>query len=346
MPAVRHFMTPAVFFLFVFQFASAPARAASANNIPLVHIRADMPVTFGSLQSSGCTLGSDTVTEEPQEETAFAGSLALPDVRRVVVFVPGYATSIAVAFGVARHIQHVLGPADRVVLVDWGSTGHVIGYSRDLRVASRNAPMLATALLRLKQMSPALELDVFSYSLGARIVALAIPGLSRTTETVVSNAVLAAPDMSVLDYERAIARKPKALGHVTLYVSERDHALLLSEIVHFQRRLGQITHWSQRFADTDVVDASVENGGTDGHGYAVTVSEVVVDIGQSLAGDTIPHERWTKASGPWSSRWIFTPSKDSTVLPIDDCAGTLATIEPPAREPPSSLLGIGHSSQP
>ena len=117
--------------------------------------------------------------------------------------------------------------------------------------------------------------------------------------SVVAEAVLAAPDLALDDYLKAITRRPKPFGRVTIYSSRGDHALALSEIVHLHHRLGQVALWRRTIADTVVVDASAADKVADGHGYAIRDPRVISDIGAVLLGAPVPHAQWKRAGAVW-----------------------------------------------
>jgi esterase/lipase superfamily enzyme len=295
-----------------------PARAGDAEAIPIVRVRASEPIAFESARAGACVAHARTIDESPVEPGRFSAALTGPGIARVVVFVPGFATSVRLASVEALRIQHELGPSDLLVEVDWGSAGRKTAYERDAATARKNAPMLAAALLELKRLAPNRQLDVFAHSLGTRIVAMALPLFKARDGVVLQNVVLAAPDMTIADYRRAIARIPGPFHHITLYVSRTDRALLLSEIVHLHRRLGQVTQPTAKLPNTDVVDASAARHGIEGHGYALQDPLLIDDIGLTLAGARVPHPRWRTRKNLLSQTWQF----------------ALPPNEPPLRNPP------------
>jgi esterase/lipase superfamily enzyme len=312
----------------VFAFAAAGgsfARADEGPAIPLVRVRAGAPLAYELVRGGPCAGRRTRASETPVSAAAFARALGGRGVARTIVFVPGFATSVSLAYAAARRIARTLGPADRVVFVDWGSAGRKSAYERDARTAHRNAPMLSAALLAIRALAPHRELDVFAHSLGTRVVAMAIPTFPASDGVVVANMVLAAPDMTVDDYRRAIARVPGPFRHVTLYVSRLDRALLLSEIVHLHRRLGLITHWQRALANTDVVDASAASRGTpDGHGYAIDEPALIADVGLTLAGAPVPHRAWRTETGAGSSTWVLALPPAAIRVASDSCAAVAA----------------------
>jgi len=248
--------------------------------------------------------------------TAFLAQARATGVRRIVVFVPGFATGVPKGLRSAQLFASVVGPSDLLLYVDWGSAGKKYDYIRDARTAGKNAPALAELLLDLHRELPGREVDLFAHSLGTRIVALALAKVKAPADKrpIVERAVLAAPDMTIADYTRAIARIPGPFDHVTLYVSRHDKALLLSTVINVHRRLGRITAWQKPIARTDVVDASAARTGLDGHGYAISDPALIADIGRTLAGAAVPHPDWKHAK-PDAISWTYLAQPASSPTP-------------------------------
>ena len=284
-----------------------PALAASALATALVVIGAGQAPRFESARfGPECVAHRTTVHLAPSAGSAFLARARASGVRRVIVFVPGFATGVPKGLHSAQLFASVVGPSDLVLYVDWGSAGKKLDYIRDARTAARNAPALADLLLAFHRDLPGREIDLFAHSLGTRIVALALAKVPVPADgrSVVDRAVLAAPDMTIADYTRAIARIPGPFGHVTLYVSRHDKALLLSTVINVHRRLGRLTAWRTPIARTDVVDASSARTGLDGHGYAISDPDLIADIGRTLAGAGVPHPDWKRAK-PDAVSWTY-----------------------------------------
>jgi esterase/lipase superfamily enzyme len=293
------------------------APAASALATALVLIGAGRAPRYETARfGPECVRHRTAVHLSGSSGAAFLGRARARGVRRVVVFVPGFATGVPKGLHAARLFGSVVGPADLLLYVDWGSAGKKYDYLRDARTAAKNAPALADLLLGLHRALPGRELDVFAHSLGTRIVALALAKVKPSADRrpIVERAVLAAPDMTIADYMRAIARIPGPFDRVTLYVSRRDRALLLSTVINLHHRLGRITAWRTPIARTDVVDASAASTGLDGHGYAISDPALIVDIGRTLAGAPVPHADWKHAK-PDAVSWTYLAPPRSTPSP-------------------------------
>ncbi len=296
------------------------ARAADGRaTIPVVRVRASQPIVFERASAGACVDHRAAIDVTTLEPSAVRALLRGPGIARIVVFVPGFATSVRLASIEGLRIQRELGPSDLLVEVDWGSAGRKTAYERDAVTARKNAPTLAAALLQLKRLAPNRQLDVFAHSLGTRIVAMALPRFKANDGVVVQNVVLAAPDMTIADYRRAIARIPGPFHHITLYVSRTDRALFLSELVHLHRRLGQMTQPATTLPNTDVVDASAARHGVEGHGYALHDPLLIDDIGLTLAGARMPHPLWRTKKNLISQTWQFALPPNEPPLPNPSC---------------------------
>jgi esterase/lipase superfamily enzyme len=253
-----------------------------------------------------CANHRTVVHRSGSSEAAFLARARANGVRRIVVFVPGFATGVPKGVHSAQLFASVVGPSDLLLYVDWGSAGKKFDYIRDARTAAKNAPAFADLLVGLHRALPGREVDLFAHSLGTRIVALALAKVKAPADRlpIVERAVLAAPDMTISDYTRAIARIPGPFDHVTLYVSRHDKALLLSTVINLHHRLGRITAWQKPIARTDVVDASAARTGLDGHGYAISDPALIADIGRTLAGTPVPHPVW-KHARPGAISWTY-----------------------------------------
>jgi len=263
---------------------------------------------------------------------AIAAAARRPGVESVVLFLAGYSTSYAHGLAETQHIAEQLGPRFVVVFVDWGSRGAHVDYESDAHSAHRNAPAFAALLTALHAALPDRQLGIFAHSMGTRVAVGAIAVVKAAPgEVVVNEAVLAAPDLSIDDYRKAITRKPQPFGRITIYASHHDRALFLSAIIHLHRRLGQSLPGRMSLADTDVVDASAADRANEGHGYAIHDERVILDIGQTLLGAPTPHAAWKCVQG---NLCVLDPSR----VP-DEVNATLPTSAAPAFRPTTSPPG-------
>ncbi len=107
--------------------------------------------------------------------------------------------------------------------------------------------------------------------------------------------ILAAPDVSVEhdndDFEHLLKRGAPCIRRTTIYASDNDLALMVSEGLHGGiPRAGRMPEQSLRYVaqnyggKVDVVDASMAPGDPFGHGYFVLSYELMADATGVLAG--------------------------------------------------------------
>jgi esterase/lipase superfamily enzyme len=319
--------------------ASLPEGASAADAVLSVRLfgASDPPFALcptAQVQPS-CNIASTSVT---QSDTvgAIVARARRPGISSVVLFLAGYSTNFAHGLAETQHVAEQLGPRFLVVFVDWGSRGAHVDYESDAHSARRNAPAFAALLTALRAALPDRQLGIFAHSMGTRVAVGAIAVVKAAPgELVVNEAVLAAPDLSIDDYRKAITRKPQPFGRITIYASHHDRALFLSAIIHLHRRLGQSLPGRISLADTDVVDASAADRANEGHGYAIHDERVILDIGQTLLGAPTPHAAWKCAEG---NLCVLDPSHVPAEIEATP-SPTLPTSPAPAFHPTTSPPG-------
>jgi len=292
---------------FVAALSSSVANAAEPSpaalpDVPAVVLRAPQSPAYVLCPAGAATRAECEASAAATPDAAIAQLSAAahrPGVETVVMFVAGYRTSFEHGSTVAHNVAAALGERFLVVYVDWGSRGKALDYKLDASSAKRNVPAFAALLTALHRALPDRPIGVFAHSMGSRVVAGAMRLLQPSADgsSVVGEAVLAAPDLALDDYLKAITRRPEPFQRVTIYSSTSDHALALSEIVHLNHRLGQVAMWRHAIANTVVVDASAADKIADGHGYAIRDPRVIADIGAVLLAAPVPHHAWHVESG-------------------------------------------------
>jgi esterase/lipase superfamily enzyme len=298
-----------------------PQRAAAASSRPLTSIAlfgGPSPAYVICPQSArtreDCLPGAGHVAGAAALQTLRRAALA-PGIVRVVLFIAGYHTNLLGGRGDAAGIQNVLGPHFLVVHIDWGSKGTTTGYEADGLAAKRQTPAFAAFVSDLHRALPEREVDVFAHSMGSRVAAGAMATVKPASDrkAIVLETVFAAPDLTLHDYERAITRNPEPFGHVTIYVSKHDKALLISTVVHFHQRIGQLADWHAVVANTSVVDASSADPKGLGHGYAIHSAAVIRDIAAIFLHAPVPHPAWTRVN-PATVMWTLVPARVPTAI--------------------------------
>ncbi|PUB17229.1 alpha/beta hydrolase [Yoonia sediminilitoris] len=139
----------------------------------------------------------------------------------------------------------------------WPSDGAVTNYTRDESDLYWSVPDLAEVILSLYGLFGTDQVNVVGHSLGARGVVLALYEVAnRYPDIRLGEIVLLAPDMDFEIFARILARiRPIARG-ITVYVTEGDRALALSEQLHGYPRLGEAGNDVSILNGVEVVDLS------------------------------------------------------------------------------------------
>jgi esterase/lipase superfamily enzyme len=166
--------------------------------------------------------------------------------KQVLLFVHGYNSSfdwsVRKTAQLAADLQMIAcdGSARGVpVAYSWPSQASLIGYLADEENAEwtqqRMVPFLE-ALAAVTREEGA-ELQIVAHSMGSRVVVrslaqIAGTGGGRTGVPLAANVILLAPDISRPLFDQYFARFVGAIGHLTIYVSSKDHALAVSGLIH------------------------------------------------------------------------------------------------------------------
>ena len=310
-------------------FAQTPGPGGTARVVPTIALfspaipYALCPPNAGNRLA--CSPNTDDTSGAGAIDAIRTAALA-PGVERIVLFLPGYRTALTDGHATAQRIADILGPHFLVVHVDWGSLGKMAGYRADGLAAKRESTDFAQFVSDLHAAIPQRELTIFAHSMGTRVAAgaMGIIKAPQDRRPFVTETVFAAPDLGLGDYERAVLRNPVPFGHVTIYVSRHDKALLVSSILHLGHRIGQLAVWRKTIADTSVVDASSAEPVGQGHGYALHDALVVRDIGAVFLDSAIPHLSWARLN-PASITWTLIPAK---ILPLTEVRSQAGSTSP------------------
>lgn len=167
---------------------------------------------------------------------------------RVLLYVHGYRETFFSSSRDAAQIARLTNFTGPVIQYSWPSQGRLLKYAVDETNMYWDERNFRKFLTKLAQQSWTKEIVLISHSLGARLVLPAVEFVDRTTtngdSSVISNIILASPDVDRQDFERDIAEEILSAGRVnndrriTVYASAKDSALSLSDDVHGYPRLG------------------------------------------------------------------------------------------------------------
>jgi len=157
---------------------------------------------------------------------------------------------------------------------------------------------LAKLLADLSRELPAAKINLLAHSMGNRALLRALDELSAhdSSPCRFHNVVLAAPDVGIDEFP-ALAKAARRISErVTLYASDRDKALMLSEQAHGVARAGDASHLTL-VEGVDAIDVSSVGLSFLGHSYYGSNRSVLSDMYELLKLNTPLSERtWLATS--------------------------------------------------
>lgn len=196
--------------------------------------------------------------------------LAASATDEVLVFVPGFNTPFDEAAFITTEIWHFAGRRGVPVVYSWPSgSGGAFGYFTD-RESGEFTIYHLKEFIRLLSATPEIRrVNIITHSRGSDVVTSAMrelviesraAGRSPKDEFRIDNLIMAAPDLDFgVVEQRLVAEKfGAAFGRITIYASEKDGALKISQLLMKGTRFGRIR--ADDLSDADVeIFASMKN---------------------------------------------------------------------------------------
>jgi esterase/lipase superfamily enzyme len=212
-----------------------------------------------------------------------------------LVFVHGYNTSFDSALYRMAQIAYDLQFDGVPFLYSWPSGANVGSYTYDRESAEGAEPHLRKFLDLVVKETGAKSVSVIAHSMGNQALLNVLRDLnSPPPGAVISQIILAAPDVGVENFDN-LAQRIKGLARgTTLYAASNDRALLASRNFWRGPRAGEIPAGGPLIADgidtIDVSGASTDIFALNHSGYAQN-SELLTDVGRLIERGTRPPER-------------------------------------------------------
>lgn len=176
---------------------------------------------------------------EPDEFRARLRARASGTGKEVFLFIHGYNTTFdhaAMRTAQMAFDLEVDGPA---VMFSWPSRGTWTAYADDRAECTPEAQnTLARFIANVAAATPGAKLNVLAHSMGNCFAVPALAQLGREGKRTSDEVVLAAPDISPASLESALKDLSAAAGRITLYASRNDSALVVSELIASEPRVG------------------------------------------------------------------------------------------------------------
>jgi esterase/lipase superfamily enzyme len=205
--------------------------------------------------------------------------------RNLFVFVHGFNVSFEDAARRTAQIAFDLHFKGAAIFYSWPSQGKLLPYPADETNAERTEVNLQQFLLDIAGKTGAENIYLIGHSMGNRPLTRALAEIAKSGKRIdgqIKELILAAPDIDVAVFKQQIAPfLTRAAQGITLYVSDRDKALMASEKLHRYPRAGQ-TRDLVVMAGMDTVDASLVDTDFLGHAYFVQNRALLTDIAYIL----------------------------------------------------------------
>ncbi len=209
-----------------------------------------------------------------------------------LIFVHGFNVPFDDAIRRTAQIKYDIGFDGVPILFSWPSQGSLApsNYRKDERNAALSADSLHRFLLLLGSNVPGVTIHIITHSMGSRVVAGALEQISADAHAAgrkpIGEVAFLAPDIDAERFRRAVAKLTGAAARLTLYASDKDEALLLSQKNAGYKRAGQAGSDLVIVPGIDTIDATQVETATLGlrHLYYADNSTILSDLFQLLRG--------------------------------------------------------------
>jgi len=226
--------------------------------------------------------------------------------QRPLLYLHGYNTSFVKSCEQASLFQANLNLENRLILFSWPSDGAILNYARDESDLLWSVAPLERVLGNMVEQFGAGGFDVVAHSLGTRGVFLALVQLARRHHEsipLINQLILTAPDIDAGIFQQYLAAIRPLTKNLSLYVSENDKPLVLSEEVHGYPRLGQPGAHLDDLDGIEIIDISdVGVRSFSGHLYHLYHDSVMQDLDLLLNHGLPASQRHTLAASA-KDRW-------------------------------------------
>ncbi|WP_189639633.1 alpha/beta hydrolase [Paramylibacter ulvae] len=221
---------------------------------------------------------------EDGKEAVMAGvrdDLSQLDDRAILAFVHGFNTSFEKAARRTGQLKYDLGFAGPTFFFSWPSKALGSAYTHDSQVAEITYTDM-TAFLGELTAQDAERVIVIAHSMGTRILSQGLADLiveDPDAAAKITTVVLAAPDIDAKVFKERLAPKFRTLSRpVTLYASDNDTALRMSETVNGLIRIGDASNGLNPVEGIDLIDASNVKSDFFGHTYFGDNKSILSDM--------------------------------------------------------------------
>jgi esterase/lipase superfamily enzyme len=216
--------------------------------------------------------------------------------KEAFVLVHGYNNDFEFAVRRAAQLSRDLKFAFTPIVFSWPSEAKSLRYQADEKNVDFAIPDLVDFLCELAKRLETNRIHLIAHSMGNRILAEVLRRISAERKLPghkYREVVLAAPDVDQEVFRKDRATEiAKISDRVTLYFTEADWALWLSQVIHDGARLGNAAEGLLGLASLDNVEVTaVEHSGVR-HGYIYSNRIVIGDLYALLRQSLKPVDRF------------------------------------------------------
>jgi esterase/lipase superfamily enzyme len=238
---------------------------------------------------------------EQLTEDAFWSSISLfflnqgETERVLLIYVHGYKTSFQDAAIRTAQLGIDLDVKGAAAFFSWPSKGYLAGYTADEAAIEGSELALGNFILEMANRSGADKVHLIAHSMGNRAVlrafTQAVGRVAASLKIPFGQVFLAAPDVDVDLFKQLAHVYPALAERTTLYVSQKDKALLSSGVVHDYPRAGYAPPVTV-VNDVDTIEVTNIDLTFLGHGYVAEAKPVLTDMHQLMESGTPPTRRF------------------------------------------------------
>lgn len=191
------------------------------------------------------------------------------DRKEVFVFIHGYNTTFEGAAIRTAQLAVDMNLDGAPILYSWPSRASLLGYQADTRTVADQALLAEVAdfLTDVANRTGATRVHLVAHSMGNRVLERALDVIASRTPgqpPMFNEVVFAAADVGVDEFEATWPRILNTGQRFTLYASQRDRALQISQQVNRMQRVGDARNIVVRDG-LQTVDTTSASGGLLGH---------------------------------------------------------------------------------
>lgn len=200
----------------------------------------------------------------------------------ILLYVHGYNTGMNKAVRRGGQLTYDLGWDGPSFVFSWPSQGSFKDYGTDSTLAERSFNEMEQLLSDLSGLNPD-RLVVIAHSMGTKVFSHGLARLTRNNPRAaqgITSVILAAPDIDEKIFIEELAPAFRTLNdtHFTLYGSNKDSALTISEVANGFPRIGDTTNRIPVIAGFDVIDASTTTSNFFEHTYFAESTSILTDV--------------------------------------------------------------------